>query len=226
MYVTLIGNYTTNPGTGDNKAAVWDELRYFENSQLRYEKVNYLPSDKGGYTSLISNNEQEAFNKRLKEKSNNRITIPINGNIDNCFKNVYNNLDVSQLEEILGNSIVNYAIKYRLKVDQAIIGAASNKTAVNTSANDIIANLGAFFKQSAYVYTTETKTTDEGGEKTKITGWRASKLSVTGALLYGIFIFQSCMYLIMYVKRLFYVIMLSMFGPIVVIYDFFMKSAS
>lgn len=226
MYVTLIGNYTTNPGTGDNKAAVWDELRYFEKSQLRYEKVNYLPSDKGGYTSLISNNEQEAFNKRLKEKSNNRITIPINGNIDNCFKNVYNNLDVSQLEEILGNSIVNYAIKYRLKVDQAIIGAASNKTAVNTSANDIIANLGAFFKQSAYVYTTETKTTDEGGEKTKITGWRASKLSVTGALLYGIFIFQSCMYLIMYVKRLFYVIMLSMFGPIVVIYDFFMKSAS
>lgn len=101
---------------------------------------------------MISNNEQEAFNKRLKEKSNNRITIPINGNIDNCFKNVYNNLDVSQLEEILGNSIVNYAIKYRLKVDQAIIGAASNKTAVNTSANDIIANLGAFLSnQHMYI---------------------------------------------------------------------------
>lgn len=193
---------------------------------MKFEKVNYLPSSEGGYFSLLSMSEQGDFNKRLKEKSNNRITIPINGSVDDCFNEVYNACTVQQLEEILGSSIVNYAIKYRLKVDQAIIGAASNKTAVTSSANDIIANLGSFFKQSAYVYTTETKTTDEGGDETTITGWRASKLSVTGALLYGIFIFQSCMYLIMYVKRLFYVIMLSMFGPIVVIYDFFMKSAS
>ena len=65
---------------------------------------------------------------------------------------------------------------------------------------------------------------DDGDDKEAVTGWRASEVSVTGALLYGIFIFQSCIYLIMYVKRLFYVIMLSMFGPIIVIYDFFMKS--
>lgn len=226
-YVALIGNHftalpsqTLGVSTSGN---MWEDLSDFQSENIIYEKVNYLPSNEGGYWSLVSSNEQSDFINRLKNKYKKGR---IDGDVDVCQADIYKSCSVSDLEEILGNSVVNYAIKYRLKVDQAIIGAASNKTAVSTSANDIIANLGSFFKQSAYVYTTETKTTDEGGEETKVTGWRASKLSVTGALLYGIFIFQSCMYLIMYVKRLFYVIMLAMFGPIVVIYDFFMKSAS
>lgn len=120
-------------------------------------------------------------------------------------------------------AVRNEIAELRLRSDNYIVEAA---TGVKASTTDIIANLGAFFKQSAYVYTTEEVKTGTGGKEEVITGWRASKLSVTGALLYAIFIFQSCMYLLMYVKRLFYVMMLSMFGPIVVIYDFFMKSAS
>ena len=116
----------------------------------------------------------------------------------------------------------NFA-KARVEIDACIISAA---TGVKSSTTDIIANLGQFFKQSAYVYTTEEVQTSSGSKKEVVTGWRASKVSVTGALLYAIFLFQSCMYFITYVKRLFFVIMLSMFGPIVVIYDFFMKSAS
>lgn len=117
---------------------------------------------------------------------------------------------------------------YRVKVDKYIIMAASGQNAIeNGEVTDIIANLGAFFKQAAYVYTSNTTGSDGNGNDSEvITGWRASKVSVTGALLYAIFVFQSLVYLIMYVKRLFYVIMLSMFGPVVVIYDFFMKSAS
>lgn len=118
-------------------------------------------------------------------------------------------------------------MQYRLTADKYIINAANGFSSIeNGEVTDIIANLGSFFKQAAYVYTSKTKTTNSAGEEEVITGWRASKVSVTGALLYAIFIFQSCMYLIMYVKRLFYVMMLSMFGPIVVIYDFFTKSAS
>lgn len=113
-----------------------------------------------------------------------------------------------------------------MNVDKAIYDAALGQSSLSSSAQDIIANLGAFFKKSAYVYKTETTTDENGDEKEVVTGWRASEVSVTGALLYGIFIFQSLVYLIMYVKRLFYVMMLSMFGPIVVIYDFFIKSAS
>lgn len=228
-YVTLVGNYVYGSSgqiMGQSTPVTqWNALNDFQYLDIIYEKINYLPSDDGGYWTLVSDSEKSDFMSRFSDKFGSSRYVT-DANASECQKYIYNNSSVSDLEKILGNSIVNYAIKYRLKVDQAIIGAASNKTAVNTSANDIIANLGAFFKQSAYVYTTETKTTDEGGEETKVTGWRASKLSVTGALLYGIFIFQSCMYLIMYVKRLFYVIMLSMFGPIVVIYDFFMKSAS
>ena len=116
----------------------------------------------------------------------------------------------------------NFA-KSRVEVDSYIISAA---TGVKSSTTDIIANLGQFFKQSAYVYTTEEVETGSGDKKEVVTGWRASKVSVTGALLYAIFLFQSCLYFITYVKRLFFIIMLSMFGPLVVIYDFFMKSVS
>ncbi len=117
-------------------------------------------------------------------------------------------------------------VNNRMTVDKIVILAANGSSAIeNGSPTDIIANLGEFFKQSAYVYTSKESTTNDEGKTEVITGWRATKVSVTGALLYAIFIFQSCMYFIMYVKRLFYVMMLSMFGPIVVIYDFFMKSA-
>lgn len=143
----------------------------------------------------------------------------------NNLKNDLNNASLDQLIEwVGGENKANKIAAYRLKCDGYIWNAGNGSTAQGKT-QDLIANLGYFFKKTAYVYNTE-KTTDENGKEVQeVTGWRASKLSVTGALLYAIFIFQSCMYLIMYVKRLFYVIMLSMFGPIVVIYDFFMKSA-
>lgn len=142
--------------------------------------------------------------------------------------NLRSDLNSASLDQLIewvgGENKANKIANYRLKCDGYIWNAGNGSTAQGKT-QDLIANLGYFFKKTAYVYNTE-KTTDENGKEVQeVTGWRASKLSVTGALLYAIFIFQSCMYLIMYVKRLFYVIMLSMFGPIVVIYDFFMKSA-
>ena len=139
------------------------------------------------------------------------------------WENQKNDLENAIYAEIMRNDKYKNSIAdKRLEIDGYIISAA---TGVKSSTTDIIANLGQFFKQSAYVYTTEEADTSSGEKKEVVTGWRASKVSVTGALLYAIFLFQSCMYFITYVKRLFFVIMLSMFGPIVVIYDFFMKSA-
>lgn len=139
------------------------------------------------------------------------------------WENQKNDLENAIYAEIMRNDKYKNSIAdKRLEIDGYIISAA---TGVKASTTDIIANLGQFFKQSAYVYTTEEVDTSSGDKKEVVTGWRASKVSVTGALLYAIFLFQSCMYFITYVKRLFFVIMLSMFGPIVVIYDFFMKSA-
>lgn len=46
------------------------------------------------------------------------------------------------------------------------------------------------------------------------------------AVMYAIFVIQSLMYFISYAKRLFYIIALSLFAPVVIIYDFFIKSVS
>lgn len=143
----------------------------------------------------------------------------------NFMSGTLNSIEENQIYKILINNenVKKNFARNRVKVDSWIISGA---TGVKSSTTDIIANLGQFFKQSAYVYTTEEVQTGSGDKKEVVTGWRASKVSVTGALLYAIFLFQSCMYFITYVKRLFFVIMLAMFGPLVVIYDFFMKSVS
>lgn len=154
-------------------------------------------------------------------------------NIKNCLNTLKGSIGIDALREMEKNgdsrfkTYMNAFKKGRLSTDKKVIAIGTGANSISSgSVQDIIANLGNFFKKSAYVYTSKTVETNDEGEDEVITGWRASKVSVTGALLYAIFVFQSLVYLIMYVKRLFYVIMLSMFGPVVVIYDFFMKSAS
>lgn len=193
---------------GNDKDLMEDKVKTMMNKEELQNIIGPWDSERGNFIFSRFDNKKQEYGNSLQLVKDNR----------------YNIFTLSELEWALGPELVNMATNYRLQVDGWIIDAAGYESAVSGSATDIIANLGAFFKQAAYVYTTEEVSSEDGKEV--ITGWRASKLSVTGALLYGIFIFQSCIYLIMYVKRLFYVIMLAMFGPIVVIYDFFIKSAS
>lgn len=196
----------------DEQNMMWyDSERPWKDKVYKYKKFDY-------YTFVKDNSKYDDIKEKIKDDE----LEDNDASISDSIKMV--KLNKSQLERKLGSGICNSAVKFRMNVDKAIYNAAMGKSSLSSSAQDIIANLGSFFKQSAYVYKTETTTDDDGDDKEAVTGWRASEVSVTGALLYGIFIFQSCIYLIMYVKRLFYVIMLSMFGPIVVIYDFFMKS--
>lgn len=233
-----------------------DELRsikeqgYYEcysGSKIYFNKEKYLESydfkkDLAGYAYVmaIKDEAQRLYNFYAKNPAY-KINTGDNPNAlqvaANTVWTAYTPGNVDELTDILNqierqkfyndakndSSIRDAIANKRLEIDGYIISAAQGGSAKTT---DIIANLGQFFKQSAYTYATEETTDSTGNKKETIVGWRATKLSVTGALLYAIFIFQSCMYFIMYVKRLFYVMMLSMFGPIVVIYDFFMKSAS
>lgn len=198
---------------GYNKDSLYSPKVYLEDKTAKYLKID-APHDSNWYEKRGVDGS-----KIINESKNNALTTNVS------LSDLKDKYTVKELEDLLGPEMVKEIVDFRIRVDNnAIIGAATGRSSLTTDASDIIANLGSFFKQSAYVYTTET--TDEDGKTEKVTGWRASKVSVTGALLYGIFIFQSCIYLLMYVKRLFYVLMLSMFGPVVVIYDFFMKSAS
>lgn len=76
----------------------------------------------------------------------------------------------------------------------------------------LIANLANYFKEAAW-------TTEEGG-------WKADKVVIQNALMYAILVVQSFIFLIAYIKRLFYVIILAVMAPLVVVYDFFNKSIS
>ena len=247
------GFYTAKSGSGnfkeDTTVNVWGDIN-------KYKKSRDYEDDLRRYLYTINGfSQQDELYKWILERPNHKVDLEFSPNFwtsilskESYAKSyfygigfvaglvdkiadakVIADLENAKLDKLIewvgGESQANKIAKYRRKCDKYIWSAANGSTSQGNT-QDLIANLGYFFKKTAYVYNTETTTDEDGNEVQDVTGWRASKLSVTGALLYAIFIFQSCMYLIMYVKRLFYVIMLSMFGPIVVIYDFFMKSAS
>lgn len=78
----------------------------------------------------------------------------------------------------------------------------------------LIGQLGDYFKTTAWY------TDIESG------GWSPSSVSIVSATLYTVFVFQSLMFFIAYIKRFFYVVVLSVIAPFVIIYDFFTKSAT
>lgn len=85
----------------------------------------------------------------------------------------------------------------------------------NTGASNprsLISNLAQYFKKTSWSY----------GENS----WKASKVVIQNALMYAILVVQSLIFLIAYVKRLFYVILLAVMAPVVVVYDFFNKAIS
>lgn len=82
----------------------------------------------------------------------------------------------------------------------------------NSSVKEIVAELGEYFKTAAWY------TDVEDG------AWSPSSASIVGATLYTIFVVQSLSFFLAYIKRFFYVVVLSVIAPFVVIYDFFTKS--
>lgn len=73
---------------------------------------------------------------------------------------------------------------------------------------ETISEMGQFFKNTAWYIDV-----NKGG-------WSPTSISVLNTILYGIFIFQSIIFLFAYMKRFFYVVLLSLIGPVVVVYDF------
>ncbi len=78
------------------------------------------------------------------------------------------------------------------------------EVAVSDLGNSVVSQLSVYFKINRY---------DENGE-----------ISLVGVIVYTIFVFQSIMYFFAYLKRFFYIIILSFFGPFLVLYDFMAKA--
>ena len=98
----------------------------------------------------------------------------------------------------LAKVVLDYAYKYK----NGVLGKVSG--------TDLIANLGQYFKDDTW---------------TSGDGWKTTSGSVTSAILYTIFVFQSIGFFISYIRRLFMVVVLSVISPFVIIYDFFLKAA-
>lgn len=81
-----------------------------------------------------------------------------------------------------------------------------------TGVSNVLSNLGTFFKRNIY-YVDVNK-----GD------WSPSTFNAIPCILYCMFIFQSMMFLFSYVKRLFYIIILAIMGPVIVVYDYIMLS--
>ncbi len=77
-----------------------------------------------------------------------------------------------------------------------------------TQPNQLISGLGDYFKSISWYVDL-----DSGD-------WAPDYINPTAAMVYGILILQSLLMFLAYIKRFFYVIILSLIGPIVVIYDF------
>lgn len=115
---------------------------------------------------------------------------------------------------------------YKVLVDSAIAlrnnftKDASGKWVKNSDAGDvrvnIIGNLAEALKESAYLYRTD--------KQGNVTGWKPSTVSISGALLYAIFIAQSLLYFLSYLKRFFYIIVLAIMAPAIVLFDFLGKA--
>lgn len=104
---------------------------------------------------------------------------------------------------------------------QLLVDASKIFVTGEMSRNDpktLISSMGQYFKDAAWSYETD----DDGNIK----GWYANKLTLQGAILYAIFVVQSIMFFFAYIKRFFYVVILALLAPVIVIYDFLGKVMS
>lgn len=101
--------------------------------------------------------------------------------------------------------------------DLITIKAASATSGGNSSSGNakrILADLATYFRYNSY--TKERRTTN-------VTALKDGNAQIQNMIMYAILVAQSLILFIAYIKRLFYVIILAMMAPVVVVFDFFQK---
>lgn len=126
---------------------------------------------------------------------------------------------IYQIKKMLGGDSKHLNKQYLRKYVNAMISiynSANNAEGEQNSGVDIIAGLGNYFKEAAYTYET-----DEFGQAKS---WKRSKITLVGAILYAIFVFQSIFYFLAYLKRFFFIVTLVIMAPVIVLLDFLRKA--
>lgn len=107
---------------------------------------------------------------------------------------------------------MHYVLAFCFYLNEKLVEVASTivlNLAQETGKSDAFSSMGQTFKDTAIP------------EGTNI--FNLDKVNVTEAFLYTILVIQSLMFLFAYLKRFFYVVILGVIAPFVVIYDFLTK---
>lgn len=178
-------------------------------------QINLIREELKNYnTNNITDEQRRKFVSEHQEKF---LSIPLFGNVKK-FQNTGNfAADVDLTDYNTRKNIDKAMIKF-VNVHKLYVNIANGEVSKENTKGNLIAGMGEFFKETAFTYETS-----NSGE---VIGWKASKLTLQGAILYSVFVFQSVMYLFAYAKRFFYIIVLAIFAPAVIIFDFFSKSVS
>ncbi len=121
----------------------------------------------------------------------------------------------TQLQKAQANNNQNEVVVYTLSMLYAeayykYVYQGDDK--IKPTANEFFSELGQYFKETSFYVDLES------GD------WAPDTVNVISAIIYSIFVIQSLLFFIAYIKRFFYVIILSMLGPAVVVFDFLAKA--
>lgn len=114
---------------------------------------------------------------------------------------------------------MHYVLAFCFYLNEKLVEVASTivlNLAQDSGKSDAFSSMGENFKDTAIP-----ESFKEQGVIGKLTN--LDKINVTEAFLYTILVIQSLMFLFAYLKRFFYVIILGVIAPFVVIYDFLTK---
>ena len=204
--------------------ALYDEIKRIEKlidssgNSARYEKeytkalldyYNYFWLESKGESAV--DESDNGFNNFKEEYINSGFGVADMEEISGEFE-----LLIKTKSDLLWQHIQDTRSYYQLLVDASKIFVTGEMS--RNDPKTLISSMGQYFKDAAWTYETD----DDGNIK----GWYANKLTLQGAILYAIFVVQSIMFFFAYIKRFFYVVILALLAPVIVIYDFLGKVMS
>ena len=223
-------NWFTEMTTGNGKdslRALVRDMKIINGETITYTSKDAVLDNQGNtsyknvdHTVNMSNFVE--FSKEIDSTGLENMQLGWEGNASQDAKNVAN-FFYYQVEKMLGadkthkdNKYLKKYVKAMISVYDSVNNTEGNGQESQNSGVDIIAGLGNYFKEAAY-----TVETDELGNAKS---WKRNKVSLIGAILYAIFVFQSIFYFLAYLKRFFFIVVLVIMAPIIVLLDFFRKA--
>lgn len=182
--------------------------KLFTNSTYMHLRMEHLTGDQSAEENKLG--LKERWSKQSDKKYLKLLCFDIY-NIENNNKDLYlllanmSDKDIASDRKQFAKLMVQLIEEYEETND---INDAEDK-----DADSLLFNLASYFKENSWGIA--------GGG-----GWGTSKVVIQNAIMYAILVVQSFIFLIAYIKRLFYVVVLAMMAPAVVVYDFFNKSMS